>query len=220
MPMITDIYIEDDFITEEERLQVRQFVLDHESYWDDHNTERYSGINFKTLGNAVYIMEPSGLQVSDINQDTKTLLKNNLDWLYQRLCNKITELSGVKTQLHPELTVPGFHIAEPNNSMTDDTIAFFHQDMSILSYDAESNMDSNRSVLIAIELPSMGSYLLCKDTDDEVKKLHYKNRAFHQWDARMEHKIGGQTLLSGEHRITLQCHYYYNENLQCNLVYF
>jgi hypothetical protein len=80
-------------------------------------------------------------------------------------------------------------------------------------------MESNRSVLIAIDIPSAGSYLLYKH-NDEVRKLDYKLSAFHQWDARLDHKVGGLKLLSGEHRITLQSHYYYNARQQCNLVYF
>lgn len=217
--MITDTYTEHGFITEEERLQVRQFVLDHEACWTSHRPEQYSGIDFKTLGDALYIMEPSKVNSADINLEVKTLLKNNLGWLYQRLCDKITALTGMNTRLHPNLTAPGFHICRQQGTMTDDTIPFFHRDMSILTYDAESNMETNRSVLIAIELPSSGSYLLYKGRDD-LKKLHYSYGAFHQWDARVEHKIGGQTIRPGEHRITLQSHYYYNARMQCNLVYF
>lgn len=217
--MITDIYVEENFITEQERLAVKQFVLDHKPYWSNHRPERYSGVDFKTLGNALYIMEAELVAAADINQEVKSLLTNNMSWLYQRLCDKIASLTGIETRLHPYLTVPGFHIADVPGNITDDTISFFHQDMSILTYDKESNMETNRSVLVSIQDPSSGAYLLYKD-HDQIKKLHYKHCAFQHWDARMEHKIGAMRLLPGEHRITLQSHYYYNARMQCNLIYF
>jgi hypothetical protein len=217
--MNPEFHVEEDFISEQERLSIRQTVLDHRQHWSDLRPERYSGIDFSTLGNALYIMEGEGQTVVDINQQVRSLLLEKFDWLYQRVCNKIEQLTGHPTRLHTELTVPGFHVVHKPSNTDDDTIGFFHNDMSILSYDVESNMESNRSVLIAIDIPSAGSYLLYKH-NDEVRKLDYKLSAFHQWDARLDHKVGGLKLLSGEHRITLQSHYYYNARQQCNLVYF
>lgn len=217
--MITDFYVEENFITEQERLNIRQAVLDLKPYWTDHRPERYSNVNFSTLGDALYIMESTQMSANDINQTVKNLLLDNFTWLYQRLCDKITTMTGIPTQLHPALTAPGFHIGHKPGATLDDTIEFFHNDMSILTYDAESNLDTNRSLLIAIELPSSGAYLLYKDAG-QVKRLQYKPAALHRWDARLDHKVGGLTLLPDEHRITLQSHYYYNARLQCNLVYF
>lgn len=217
--MIADFYVEENFITEDQRLSVRQTVLNLQPHWSTHRPEKYSGVNFSTLGNALYIMESDAMRIEDINQQVRQILLENFGWLYQRICDKIQHITGQPTMLHPFLTVPGFHLGHKPGVMTDDTIAFFHRDMSILSYDPESNMETNRSVLIAIETPSSGAYLMYKQ-NNEVKKFHYKTGALHQWDARLEHKVGGLTLMPGEHRITLQSHYYYNARMKCNLVYF
>jgi hypothetical protein len=157
--------------------------------------------------------------VADIDQRVRGLLVQNFSWLYLRLCDKIQSVTGKPTQLHPDLTVPGFHIGHRSGNTADDAIGFYHQDMSILRYDVEANMETNRSVLVAIDIPVAGAYLLYLQ-DEQQQRLPYKLGAFHQWDARLQHKVGGLRVMPGEHRITLQCHYYYNARKQCNLVYF
>ena len=216
---MNNFIVEENFITEAERQLVREFVLHHRQYWSALNPQRYNSIDFNTLGNALYIMVSENQSVTDIDQQVRSLLIENLSWLYQRICDKIEVLTGHVTRLHDNLTAPGFHIGYKPSNHDDDAIGFFHNDSSILYYDTESNMESNRSVLIAIEVPSSGAYLMYRHAD-EIQKLNYKLSAFHQWDARLDHKVGGLKLLPGEHRITLQCHYYYNARMQCNLVYF
>ncbi len=214
--MIEDICVEENFITEHERLSIRQRVLDLEPCWTTHRPEHYSNVDFSTLGNALYIMEASGHAAQDIDQQIRALLLENFDWLYQRIYNKIAQHTGRPTRLHDSLTVPGFHIG---HVAQDSNIDFYHQDLSILQYDVEANMETNRSVLIAIDKPSSGAYLDYLH-EDNTRTLDYVLGAWHQWDARIKHKVGGLKINPGEHRITLQCHYYYNARMQCNLVYF
>lgn len=217
--MIADFVVEEDFITEQERLTIKQLVLILKPCWTDHRPERYSNVDFSTLGNALYIMEGTDAIAADIDQRVRDLLVENFSWLYLRLCDKIQSLTGKPTQLHPDLTVPGFHIGHRSGDTVDDAIGFYHQDMSILHYDPEANMETNRSVLVAIDIPVAGAYLLYLQ-DNQQQRLPYKLGAFYQWDARLQHKVGGLRVMPGEYRITLQCHYYYNARKQCNLVYF
>ena len=209
-------HIEKNFITEEERLAVKQTVLDLKEHWDNLRPAWYSNVSFSTLGNALYIMEAEGNTVNQINLKVKELLNENFNWLFQRICSHVADMTQENTELHPYLTSPGFHIVhEPGNY----TVGFYHNDMSILSYDPESNMQSNRSILIPIEIPSAGAGLLYTENRQE-KQLPYELGAFHQWDARLDHKVGGLNIAPGEHRITLQCHYYYNQAHGSNFLYF
>jgi hypothetical protein len=188
-------------------------------YWAVFKPDRYSNLDYYTLGDATYIMIQTNTPKSKICQDTKNILIENFDWLYKRICDKIFQITGKPAILHPNLTVPGFHIFYKPFIYNDDDVQGFHIDEGILAYDNESNMESSRSILIPIDMPSNGSYLLYKD-EEENKKMYYKTKAMYHWDARLEHKAGGSTILSGECRITCQSHYYYNKQMQINLLYF
>jgi hypothetical protein len=209
-------HIEKNFITEEERLAVKQKVLDLKSYWNDLRPERYSNVNFSTLGNALYIMEAEQMPASQIDRKVQGLLFDNFNWLFQHICSTIADLTQKNTEPHPYLTAPGFHIGHKPGEYQ---VGFYHNDMSILSYDPAANMETNRSVLIPIELPSAGAGLLYTEQGQE-KQLPYELGAFYQWDARLDHKVGGLKILEGEFRMTLQCHYYYNAEYGSNFLYF
>ena len=219
--MSYEFHIEEDFISNDERLAIKQKVLDLKPYWTDHRPEWYSGVEFNTLGNALYTMYAAKIKLTaaDIDQQVRSLLIENFSWLYQRIGNKIQSLTGHPTKLHDALTVPGFHIGYKLSDREDSVINFYHQDSTILFYDSESSMETVRSVLVAIDMPATGAYLLYLN-DGQQHRLNYKLGAFHQWDSRMDHKVGGLKIAPGEYRITLQCHYYYNARMQCNLMYF
>ena len=210
-------HIEKNFITEEERLAVKKTVLDFEKYWDHYENITPNGANvYSVLGNGLYLMEAKQETVADINLVTRQLLIDNLNWLYQKICDYVANMTFRNTELHPFLTVPGFHIGCQPGSYR---VNRFHNDMSILTYDREGNMDTNYSVLIPIEMPSTGACLHYLDAGEE-KKLPYELGAFTQWKATLDHKIGDFELKPGEYRITLQCHYYHNVNDNTNYVYF
>jgi hypothetical protein len=212
-------YIEKNFITEQERLDVKQRVLALRDLWDFYSNNTSHGmIYFQTLGNALYLMEASELPSDSINIVVKQTLIENFDWLYQRICTKVSDITGRPTQLHPTLTVPGFHIGDVAG---DYKIDYFHVDGSITTYDRESVVATNTvySVLIPIEMPRSGAGLQYLEKGQE-KRLEYELSAFYQWKGDLEHKIGDSLLLPDEQRITLQCHYYYNNTQDVNYVYF
>jgi hypothetical protein len=217
--MSYEIYVEEDFISKDERLAIKQKVLELRPYWTDHRPEWYSGVEFNTLGNALYTMYAAKLTAADIDQQVRSLLIENFSWLYERICNKIAVMTGHPAKIHDALTVPGFHIGYKPSDREDTVLDFYHNDSTILFYDEESSMDTTRSILVAIDKSAPGAYLLYLDKGQECR-LDYKLGAFHHWDSRMDHKAGGLKILPDEYRITLQCHYYYNARMQCNLVYF
>ena len=210
-------YTEKGFITEQERLDVKQKVLELRDLWFFYSNNTSNGmVYFQTLGDALYLMEASELSATSISDVVKQELIKNFGWLHQRICNKISDITKRKTQLHPTLTVPGFHIGDVAGDYKIDRV---HVDGSIMRYDPESSIDSVYSVLIPIEVPSGGAGLHYLENGEE-NRFEYELGAFHQWKGDLEHKVGDSLLLPNEHRITLQCHYYHNKVQDVNYVYF
>ena len=206
-----------EFITEEERLAVKQTVLDLKEHWDHFENVTPNGANYySALGNALYLMEAKGHTAEQINWKRQDILLDNFNWLYQRICSRVADMTERNTSIHPRLTVPGFHIGSVPGSYQ---VYRYHNDSSILTYDPQGDMSSNYSVLIPIESPSTGACLECM-IDGQEKKLPYELGAFHQWKATLDHKIGAFKLEEGEYRITLQCHYYHNKSQDVNYLYF
>jgi hypothetical protein len=213
----TDFYVEKYFITEKERLAIKQKVIELKNLWDFYTDPTPNGvIPFYTLGNALYLMEITRTDISGINQPVRQVLIQNFGWLYQRICDKLTMMTGLNTKLHPRLTVPGFHIGDiPGNYKIDR----FHKDGSIESFDPDGSIDTAYSILIPIEIPSAGARLQYLDNEQE-KRFEYELGALLRWKATLRHKIGDSILQANEYRITLQCHYYHNTSQNLNYVYF
>ena len=211
------LHTEQNFITEQERVAVKQKVLDLEEHWSSQRPDRYSNVQFSTLGNALYILEADNQFPPCINHGTRRLLLENFNWLYQKICSKIADQTDKNTQLHPQLTAPGFHIGHVPGSYH---VPFYHNDMSILTYDREATLDHSYSILIPIEIPSSGAYLEYLDENNQVRTLPYELGAWHQWKATVNHKVGDLLLLENEYRITLQCHYYLNVRTDTNYLFF
>jgi hypothetical protein len=210
-------YFEKNFITEEERLAVKQKVLDLKDHWDNFENVTPNGANvYSALGNALYLMDAQGQHPPQINWAVQEILIENFNWLYQRICSQVADMTQCNTQLHPTLTAPGFHIGSVPGSYH---VNRFHNDSSILNYDVEATQDTNYSVLIPIEVPATGACLAYMENNEE-KELPYELGAFHQWKATLDHKIGDFQLAPGEYRITLQCHYYHNVAQDTNYIYF
>lgn len=207
------------FITDEERIAVRDRVIQLRDKWNTYSVKpsMHSIQKFSTLGDALYLLESERLPVEQINRRTQQILIDNFNWLYQRICSKVADITGKNTQLHPNLTAPGFHIGHIAGSYH---VPFYHNDMSILTYDKEGSLDHSYSILIPIEVPSHGAHLEYLDADDTVNKLTYQPGAWHQWKATVKHKVGDLLLLENEYRITLQCHYYLNVNADTNYIFF
>lgn len=213
------VYTEQNFITEQERVAVKQTVFELEDLWTtyDLRPSMHSIQKFSTLGNALYLMEADNQFPPCINRKTRSILIDKFNWLYQKICMKVADQTGKNTQLHPGLTVPGFHIGHVLGTYR---VPQYHNDMSILTYDTEASLEHSYSILIPIELPTNGACLEYVDKNNQTQIMPYKLGAWHQWKATVHHKVGDLILLENEHRITLQCHYYLNVRTDTNYLFF
>lgn len=213
------LHTEQNFITEQERVTVKQTVLELKDLWTTYDLR--PSINsiqkFSTLGNALYLMEADNQFPPCINSATRSVLIDRFNWLYQKICMKVADQTGKNTQLHPSLTVPGFHIGHVPGSYQ---VHRYHNDMSILTYDREGSLEHSHSILIPIEIPSNGACLEYLDENDQKQVLQYQLGAWHQWKATLHHRVGDLLLLENEYRITLQCHYYLNVRADTNYIFF
>ena len=153
--------------------------------------------------------------MNTINQEVQQILYREFNWIYRRICNKIHQITGKNTVLHPKLPYPGFHISELKHPYE---VPYFHTDTSITEYISNIDMSGAYSLLVLIEKPSEGAWLESKVGDVKTKH-HYQYGALHRWKSTVPHRVGQFNTGEGERRITLQCHYYYNSKLDCNLVY-
>lgn len=219
------IYSQENFLSELERVRIRNTVLALRSKWKMVTKPESIGYlsasqkqntHFFTLGDSAYCMEKDSIPKDAIDLNVRKILLREFSWLYDKVLKNATEVTGAKTILHPDFTVPGFHISRVPVPYTPE---FYHQDKSILAYDDEADMESVYSILLLIEKPKRGAWL-----DYQVgiqnKIKHYKYGYYYSWKSTMPHRIGGFQSDMGEQRITFQCHYYYNERLKANLVYF
>lgn len=200
------IYLKPNFITPEERLQIRQQVLDLRPHWRSIQHTWYG------LGDSAYTVQ----DLSKINQEIKSLLIEEFSWLHDRICAEITRQKNIPTELHPILPCPGFHISE---IPIDHTPPTYHIDSNVQGFIPNVNIETVYSVLLLIERPTPGAWLDYLK-DDKSRIFHYEYNAFHQWKGTLEHRVGGYKVLPGEHRITLQCHYYHDKEAGKNYLYF
>ena len=197
------------FITNDEIKQIREKVIELRSNW------RVIAGEWFIFGDALYILQGKGLDLSSVDRGIQKVLADNFGWIYKRLCNRIYQITGKNTILHPKLPLPGFHISELKIPYE---VSFFHMDSSITDYITNVNLNDVASLLVLIEKPSEGAWLETK-VKDQILKHDYEYGSLHQWKSTVPHRVGQFNTGNGERRITLQCHYYYNSTLDCNLVY-
>jgi len=203
-------YEENNFFSEEERIEIKKRVLELKEHWE------VVGPDFFTLGESIYLLEQK--IPTKINETTKKIVIDNFGWIIERICKNIEKITSIKTIIHPKLPSPGFHISKlPFEFKT----RRFHQDSSILKFDKSIDFNTVHSVLLLIEKPSYGAWLDYRfENKDEVQKYYYEYGKFISWKSDLYHKIGNLKCLPEEHRITLQCHYGYSSDMKKNLVYF
>lgn len=162
------------------------------------------------LGDALYRLEG---KKENINLRIQLLLLKKFDWLYNKLINKITEITSIESELDPELTVPGFHVyagyPQPFNKFN------YHVDTSILDYYPTIDTSKIYSFVSLIECNGTAPYL-----DYKTGTKEYKLGTLHTWSGNLNHRIGGFELKEGDSRITLQGHYYYDSNSKTNKLFF
>ena len=198
------------FITDDEINQIKEKVIELRSHW------RVLAGDWFIFGDALYILQGEGLGLTSVDKEIQKVLADNFGWIYARLCNKIYQITGKKTILHPKLPLPGFHISELKQPYF---ISFFHTDSSITDYITNVKMNDVSSLLVLIEKPTDGAWLEAK-VNNEITKHNYDYGVLHRWKSTVPHRVGQFNTGQDERRITLQCHYYYNPTLDCNLVYF
>lgn len=177
-----------------------------------------AGLGFYHLGDAVYIMKCDRKTAADVDQEVKSQLIARLGWLFDRICAKVTELTGVPTELHG-ITSPGFHISTVPFDITG--AAALHEDFSITRFEPDVDPDTIVSLIVLIEQPSIGAWLEWEHpVTKELKRYDYNFGSLHAWRGGLRHRVGSYETKVGEHRITLQCHYYFDKDKGCNRVYF
>jgi hypothetical protein len=124
---------------------------------------------------------------------------------YRRICEAISEISGLPCGLANTLNPPGFHIF---NNSTEKThrleILNWHQDQFLPGV-------FMRSWLIPVRLPADPCGVDYED-NGEIHRFDYSANTLYGWDGRMPHTISAMVLQPGEQRVTLQCHTVENES--------
>lgn len=228
-----------DFITTEEREKVRQIVLDMQDKWTpiypaEGNfgssaiivkglLEKFAkaGIGFYHLGDAAYTLKCGNKMASDINFEVCEEIIDKAGWLIERVCNKVEELTGVTTRMFkPKVfTSPGFHISTVPFDIPG--AAALHQDFSITRYMPNVDTDTIVSLIVLLEEPTVGAFLEWEDpSTGELHHYPYKYGSLHMFRGSVFHRVGSYETKLGEHRITLQCHMYYDKERNCNFIYF
>jgi hypothetical protein len=138
----------DDFVTEEERTELKRAVNDMRNDWvanipPNENEARVRelagmGFGFYTLGDAVYVMAKENQGAEVVSKELRQAMLYNFGWLYDRLLQRIDEISGVPSNLHP-LTVPGFQIS---TVPFDFVMPYYHVDNSMLWYDEKAKFEN------------------------------------------------------------------------------
>jgi hypothetical protein len=224
-----DFYQEPDFLTGLEILQIRDQVLDMKDDWkiiipSDHlfGPSRDlilqlgdAGLGFYNLGDATYLLRCNKQTEADINVDVRDRLFRDFEWLHKKILRKLESITGVETRLLG-LTAPGFHISTVPIKIKPSE---FHEDFSIWKFRPEVDLQSIYSILLLIEEPTEGAWLEYMDGDKKRLK-QWEYGTFHMFRGSMRHRIASYYTKLGEHRITLQCHYFHDKVDNVNWVYF
>ena len=219
-----------DFVSEQELAQVKADVLSMRRRWTPiYPSEQVLGpvqdlleklseanLGFYMLGNSVYLLHCCGKGAADVNESTKNKLLERFAWLHERICAKITEVTGKPTVLHG-ITAPGFHISTVPIDMQP---AQYHEDTSIQRYQSGVEKETIYSALLLIDEPSTGASLEYMTPNGVVKHKRYTKGALHFFRGTIPHRISQFKTGLGEYRMTLQCHFYYDSEMGCNRVYF
>jgi len=227
------------FISEAERLELKQLLLELKDDW----TPIYpaegnfgsaaivvkgileklakAGIGFYHLGDASYTLKCGDKSVNDINFEVRDKLVEKAGWIFQRVCDKVTEITGVPSKLFGprEFTSPGFHISTVPFDVPG--AAALHQDYSVTRYIPDIDKSTITSLIVLIEEPTVGAFLEWEDTSrNTLQHYYYKYGSLHMFRGSLMHRVGSYETKLGEYRMTLQCHMYYDKKQGCNFIYF
>lgn len=221
----------ENFLTDEERVLIREQVLQMKDKWRPIYPSEHmfgpvqdileklakAGLGFYHLGYAVYIMKCSRMPAEHAHDAIYDELMVRFGWLFDRICSTVEHETGVPTELHG-ITTPGFHISTVPFNI--DGAAALHEDFSITKYVDGVDVDSIVSLIAVIEEPEGGAWLEWQHPVGHLGRYDYKPNSLHAWRASLLHRVGDYETKLGEHRITLQCHYYFDKERGVNRVYF
>lgn len=216
------LHDEDNFLTQEEVNLINRKVKSLRGYWKnflDYNKENYlRSIYFEmyknmmsyeelksyysiqnNFGDAIYMLDAGNYD--EIDQKVQNILKEEFDWLYDKLLNavkKVYETDNVKYD--EKLPLPAFHVY---HNKIDKTNFINHIDRSIFDFKENVDSDSVTSFVSLIESPKCSAYL-----DYGFGKKTYEVGKLHFWHGLLQHKIGNFTMNENEYRITFQGHSY------------
>jgi hypothetical protein len=218
------------FLSENEIDVIKQKVYDLESNWKPiREYEKYEEFrNFvqdkdrmqHVLGDAIYLLHKKGEsgRRDEINWELQKVLKNEFDWLYQKLFKTIKKtFNASHVDFDYTLPVPGFHIFgkyEVQNAQYTT-----HQDSGILDYYPYIDENNIRSFVTVIESPKTPAHLEIM-LGDGSEKVCYEQGTLHFWHGMIPHRIGSFSLKKDEYRITFQGHFYLDPNSNVVKVYF
>lgn len=141
-------------------------------------------------------------------------LINSFSWLYAELKVALEDITKKRCQFSRDLPLPGFHISELKQDITQDL--HFHVDSSVLDYSNSVKLSDVMSVLVLLQDSKDGAYLSTDLFDHK-----YDVGALHIWSGGTTlHRMGGLEVDDHSRRITMQCHYYYDHDLDVNIIYF
>jgi hypothetical protein len=219
-----------DFITDDERLELSRAVNEMRNDWvpnippgeDEERIQKLAqaGFGFYTLGDAVYVMAKNKQSPDVVSPELRQAMLDNFGWLYDRLLNKIDEITGIPSNLHP-LTVPGFQIS---TVPFDFVMPYYHVDNSILWYDERAKFENIYSLVTVVDMSPSCGYLEYLDENEQgivwTKRLNYQYNVLHTWSGTVPHRIGNFKVAEGHQRLTFQAHMFYDPEENCNWVYF
>ena len=141
----------------EECSRIGSIIHTLESRWD----RRHFLFPFFTLGVPAYLdADPADLQNSYLNKVSKRnpVLHENLGWMYERLAECLSNHLSAPVELHPQYSLPGFHIYLYNELFSRDDLTPTHFDLQYndLQWQEKVNFENSLSITMAILLPHNG----------------------------------------------------------------
>lgn len=231
-----NIYIKENFLTDEQSSTLKDTVYKLAPYWKHvsqmpvnseevrsrypseviaHAEKVMENLNF--LGQGIYIMDG---KLSEIDRDVQELLKKEFAWLYEMVVKHFKTLYNTpNVMLHDELPIPGFHIFSGNKQERRNFE--WHHDSTVHLLVDNVDQSSVYSFVILVESPKDTAHLEYKLHNlDDIYTLNYRSNCFHMWNGSLMHRIGAFNLEEGEKRITFQGHIYYDTKDNYYKIYF
>lgn len=212
-------------LNQQECQEVRSVVHEFKDLW----IKRNPYVPFYTLGTASYLDAAEDQQkYYQLAQQYNPILRDRLEWLYQKVAKSLTQLLNAPTNYSHSLAIPGFHVFL-SSKIFEQPVSSVHTDLQYQLVDWESsdkiNFDDALSFTLAICLPKFGGGLNVWDVDhqeiNEIPKselgelIKSRKKSFYPYQighliihsGHTLHQIApAQNIQFDDERITLQGH--------------